>query len=256
LLTLENFAKSYKGTIAVRDLSCTVNAGDVLALVGPNGAGKTTTMRCIAGIIPPSSGRITVAGFDVQRQPVDAKSRLAYIPDDPKLFDALTVDEHLDFAASAYRVHDWQAKAELLLARFELIEHRRKAAIELSRGMRQKVAICCAYLHDPRLIMLDEPLTGLDPRGIRTIKDTIVEQARAGAAVIISSHLLQLVEDLCTNLLILHRGHRIFFGDLAQARQQFAAGGAADASLEDVFFRATEGAATNYPPTTVPGGAP
>jgi ABC-2 type transport system ATP-binding protein len=240
LLILEDFTKSYKGTVAVQSLSCSVNAGDVLALVGPNGAGKTTTMRCIAGIIPPTAGRITVAGFDVQRQPVEAKSRLAYVPDDPKLFDALTVDEHLEFAASAYRVKDWRPKAESLLARFELAEHRRKPAIELSRGMRQKAAICCAYLHEPSLVMLDEPLTGLDPRGIRTIKDTIAEQARAGAAVIISSHLLQLVEDLCTRLLILHRGRCLFFGDLAEARQQFVGGAASDASLEEVFFRATE----------------
>jgi ABC-2 type transport system ATP-binding protein len=219
-----------------------VNAGDILALVGPNGAGKTTTMRCVAGIIPPSGGRIEVDGFDVQKQPVKAKGRLAYVPDDPKLFDALTVDEHLQFAASAYRVPDWRAKAEKLLARFELSEHRRKPAIELSRGMRQKVAICCAYLHEPGLVMLDEPLTGLDPRGIRTMKETIRERAAAGAAVIVSSHLLQLVEDLCTRLFILHKGKRVFFGDFAEARQAFSAGGA-DASLEEVFFRATEGAA-------------
>lgn len=255
MLELQDFSKSYKGAVAVQGLSFQVGPGEVLALVGPNGAGKTTTMRCISGIIPPSAGRITVAGFDVQRQPVEAKGRLAYVPDDPKLFDALTVDEHLDFAASAYRVEDWRAKAESLLARFELTEHRRKAAIELSRGMRQKVAICCAYLHDPAVVMLDEPLTGLDPRGIRTIKDTIVERAAAGAAVIISSHLLQLVEDLCTTLLILHRGRRVFFGDLVQARQQFGAGDGADASLEEVFFRATEDRAP-ADPADAPSGAP
>jgi ABC-2 type transport system ATP-binding protein len=240
LLTLDNLSKSYKDTAAVDRLSFDVKPGDILALVGPNGAGKTTTMRCIAGIISPSAGRISVAGFDVADKPVQAKSRLAYVPDDPKLFDALTVDEHLEFAASAYRVPDWKPKAESLLTRFELAEHRKKAAIELSRGMRQKVAICCAYLHEPGLVMLDEPLTGLDPRGIRTMKETITERAKAGAAVIVSSHLLQLVEGLCTSLLILHKGKRLFFGNIAQAREAFAATDT-DASLEEVFFRATEG---------------
>jgi len=246
LLILDGFSKSYKDTAAVERLSFEVKPGEVLALVGPNGAGKTTTMRSIAGIIPPSAGHITVAGFDIVKQPVQAKGRLAYVPDDPKLFDALTVDEHLEFAATAYGVSDYKPKAEALLARFELAEHRRKPAIELSRGMRQKVAICCAYLHDPTLVMLDEPLTGLDPRGIRTMKETIVERARAGAAVIVSSHLLQLVEGLCTNLLILHKGKRVFFGNIAEARETFAGAGGDD-SLEEVFFRATE---ETKPPST------
>lgn len=253
MLILDGFSKSYKDTAAVDRLSFEVSPGDVLALVGPNGAGKTTTMRSIAGIIPPSAGRITVAGFDVAKQPVQAKSCLAYVPDDPKLFDALTVDEHLEFTAAAYSVNDYQPKAEALLARFELAEHRRKPAIELSRGMRQKVAICCAYLHDPSLVMLDEPLTGLDPRGIRTMKDTIVERAKAGAAVIVSSHLLQLVEGLCTKLLILHKGKRVFFGNIAEAREVFGGGTGpgADNSLEEVFFRATEEA--KAPPTSSSG---
>jgi ABC-2 type transport system ATP-binding protein len=246
VLEIEGLTKSYKGAQAVQGLTCRLEGGQVLALCGPNGAGKTTTMRCIAGIIPPTSGRITVAGFEIQEQPVQAKSRLAYVPDDPSLFDALTVDEHLEFSASAYRVKDWRPRAEALLARFELAEHRNKAAIELSRGMRQKVAICCAFLHDPGLVMLDEPLTGLDPRGIRTMRETIQEYAGAGAAVVISSHLLQLVEGLCSTLLILHKGRNLFFGDFAGARQAFAGGGPADASLEEIFFRATEGA---------PGGA-
>jgi ABC-2 type transport system ATP-binding protein len=254
VLNVQSFSKAYKGHVAVQGLTCQVNAGEVLALVGPNGAGKTTTMRCIAGIIPPSEGRLMVGGFDVVEQPVEAKRLLAYVPDDPRLFDALTVDEHLEFTASAYRVADWKARAQSLMERFELVDHRRKVALELSRGMRQKVAICCAYLHEPSLVMLDEPLTGLDPRGIRTMKDTIAERARAGAAVIVSSHLLQLVEGLCTKLLILHQGRLVFVGDFAEARRKFAVEGSADASLEEVFFRATEEAAAppSAPPTVSP----
>ena len=241
-LVVEDFSKSYKQLQAVDALSFEVRPGDVLALVGPNGAGKTTTMRSIAGIIAPTKGRIRIDGFDVVAQAIEAKRRLAYVPDDPHLFDALTVEEHLAFAAAAYGVDDWRDRAESLLARFDLNDHRTKPAIELSRGMRQKVAICCAYLHRPALVMLDEPLTGLDPRGIRTMKETLTEHAASGAAVIVSSHLLQLVEDLCTVILILHQGKRLFLGNIDEARQAFAAH-SEDASLEEVFFRATEGRA-------------
>jgi len=212
-----------------------------MGLVGPNGAGKTTTLRAIAGIIPPTQGKLSVAGHDVVADPVAAKSALAYVPDDPKLFDTLTAWEHLEFVASAYRVANFEARASYLLAQFELEEKRNTAAQELSRGMRQKVAVCCAYLHDPQAIVFDEPLTGLDPLGIRTLKDSVRQRAAAGAAVIISSHLLELVGDLCTHLLILHRGQRLFVGPLAEARTTFA-GHMADASLEEVFFRATSDA--------------
>jgi ABC-2 type transport system ATP-binding protein len=129
--------------------------------------------------------------------------------------------------------------AERLLARFELTAKRDTVSQELSRGMRQKVAICCAYLHNPRAILFDEPMTGLDPRGIRTLKETIIERARSGAGILISSHLLALVEDLCSHLLILHHGRSLFFGPIQDARSAFASVGG-DASLEELFFRATE----------------
>jgi ABC-2 type transport system ATP-binding protein len=170
--------------------------------------------------------------------PVGAKQQLAYVPDDPKLFDALTVWEHLRFIASAYRVSEFEAYGRQLLEQFELVEKKDALASELSRGMRQKVAICCAYLHRPAAILFDEPLTGLDPRGIRTMKESVRQIAAGGAAVIVSSHLLALVEDLVTHLLILHRGKNLFFGPVDQARGAFAATG--DDSLEDLFLRATE----------------
>jgi ABC-2 type transport system ATP-binding protein len=238
VIQVDNYHKSYRETIAVAGLTFNVQPGQILGLLGPNGAGKTTTLRAIAGIIPPTLGSLAVSGFDVVTQPVDAKRALAYVPDDPKLFDALTVYEHLEFIASAYDVRDWQTEADKLMAQFELQEHRKKLAQELSRGMRQKVAICCAYLHNPQAILVDEPLTGLDPHGIRTMKKSLRDRSAAGAAVIISSHLLALVEDLCTHLLILHRGSSLFFGPVEEARTAFA--GTEDRSLEDVFFRATE----------------
>lgn len=243
MIRVVDFHKTYRETVAVSGLSFEVGAGEILGLVGPNGAGKTTTLRAVAGIIPPTSGRLFAADFDVVTDSVEAKRRLAYVPDDPKLFDTLTIWEHLEFVAAAYCVEDFAPRGEMLLEQFELVEKRDTIAQELSRGMRQKVAIACAYLHEPAAILLDEPLTGLDPRGIRTMKDSILQRARGGAAVVISSHLLDLVEDLCTHLLILHRGKRLFFGRIDEAR---AAVGDADGdpTLEEVFFRVTEGAAS------------
>ena len=239
MIQVRDFHKSYRETVAVAGLSFEVAAGEVLGLVGPNGAGKTTTLRAIAGILPPTQGRLAVGGFDIAVDPLAAKAQLAYVPDDPKLFESLTVWEHLEFVAAAYRVGDFAPKAEALLRQFELDQKRGTLAQELSRGMRQKAAICCAYLHEPKAILLDEPLTGLDPQGIRTMKESIVERARDGAAVIVSSHLLALVEDVCTHLLILDRGKRIYFGRIEEARATFAEAGVS-ASLEEVFFRAIQ----------------
>ena len=238
-ILVENYHKNYGETVAVAGLSFEVPNGEILGLAGPNGAGKTTTLRALAGILTPTRGRLAIAGHDLALEPVAAKAALAYVPDDPKLFDHLTVWEHFRFIASAYRLHDWTTAAEALLAQFELIEKRNSPAGELSRGMRQKVAICCGYLHQPRAILLDEPLTGLDPRGIRTMKDSIRQLAAAGAAVIISSHLLSLVEDLCSSILILHRGRQVVHGRLADLRRQLTGNGQEE-SLEDVFFRLTE----------------
>ena len=239
LLHVADYHKAYGDLVAVDGLSFAVHGGDVVGLLGPNGAGKTTTMRAIAGIIPPTRGRLLVAGHDVVLDPVAAKRQLAYVPDDPRLFETLTVWEHLRFVAAAYGVEDFEYAAEGLLFRFDMTEKRDTLAQELSRGMRQKVAICCAYLHKPKVILLDEPLTGLDPRGIRTMKQALHEQAAAGNAVVVSSHLLTLVEDLCTHLLIVNRGRSLFFGRTEEARSAFD-DLKGDASLEDVFFRATE----------------
>jgi ABC-2 type transport system ATP-binding protein len=238
MIQVVDYHKLYRQTVAVAGISFEVQPGQILGLLGPNGAGKTTTMRAIAGIIPPTSGRLIVAGHDVVADPVAAKRELAYVPDDPKLFEALTVWEHLLFMAAAYRVASWQPIAEQLLEQFELTEKRDTPAQELSRGMRQKVAIACAYLHHPKAILFDEPLTGLDPRGIRTMKQSVRDRCAAGAAVVVSSHLLALVEDLCTHLLILHRGKQLFWGTAPEAHASFAAG---EQSLEEVFFTATEG---------------
>lgn len=240
MIQVIDYHKTYRELTAVAGLSFEVPGGAVLGLVGPNGAGKTTTLRALAGIIPPTRGHLIVAGHDVVADPVGAKRQLAYVPDDPKLFDTLTVWEHLEFVAAAYRVENFEPRATEYLELFELTEKRDTITQELSRGMRQKVAIACAYLHEPRAILFDEPLTGLDPHGIRTLKQSIHDKARAGAAVIVSSHLLSLVEDLCTDLLIVQKGRALFCGSVESARARFGSLGQ-DASLEEVFFRALEG---------------
>jgi ABC-2 type transport system ATP-binding protein len=240
-ILVEDYHKTYGSTVAVAGISFAVAAGEILGLVGPNGAGKTSTLRALAGILVPTRGRLVIAGHDLATAPVAAKTQLAYVPDDPRLFDHLTVWEHLRFMAEVYRVPDWRQRAEVLLTQFELVEKRDAPTAELSRGMRQKVAICCGYLHRPRAILLDEPLTGLDPRGIRTMKDSVREHADGGAAVIVSSHLLSLVEDLCTTVLVLHRGRQLLHARLADLRQQLGP----QQSLEDLFFKLTEGG-TNH----------
>lgn len=238
MIRVNHFTKTYGDFVAVRDLTFTVEPGQILGLVGPNGAGKTTMIRTLSGIIPPSSGTLSVAGHDVVTESLIAKRTLGYIPDDPRLFDTLTVWEHLEFIAASYGVDDYQPAAESLLRFFDLNGKRDHVVQSLSRGMRQKVAIACAYLHRPSVILFDEPLTGLDPAGIRAIKASMRERAAQGAAIIISSHLLELVESLCTHLLILHRGQCQYFGRMDEVLKAFDQA-RDNATLEDVFFSIT-----------------
>jgi ABC-2 type transport system ATP-binding protein len=252
-IEVHDLHKSYGATVAVAGITFGVAAGEILGLVGPNGAGKTTTLRALAGILTPTRGRVRIAGHDLADAHVAARRGLAFVPDEPHLFESLTVWEHLRFIAGAYRIGDWEARAEALLEQFELIEKRQALASELSRGMRQKVAICCGYLHDPQAVLLDEPLTGLDPYGIRTMQDSIRCRAQAGAAFIVSSHLLSLVEDLCTHLLVLHRGRIVLQGSLVAIRNQLVAEGRSQ-TLEELFFRLIETPASRE--LTAPEPAP
>ena len=253
-IAVDDFHKTYDDTVAVEGISFRVEAGEILGLVGPNGAGKTTTMRALAGILAPTRGRLAIAGHDIVRDSIAAKAALAYVPDDPSLFESLTVWEHLQFVASAYRVRDWQPKADVLLAQFDLVPKRDALASALSRGMRQKVAICCGYLREPKAIILDEPLTGLDPRGIRSLQDSIRRRAQAGAAVLVSSHLLSLVETLCTTVLILHHGRVLLHGPLAELPCGTSASGRQE-TLEELFFRLTEPPPPHGDAATVTRGA-
>lgn len=238
LIAVRRFCKVYDGRPAVHDCTFAVRPGQILGIIGPNGAGKTTTMRSLAALIPPTSGSLQVAGYDVLQNPIEVKRRLAYIPDDPQLFSHLTIDQHLAFTAAAYAVDGADERAARLLEDFDLASRRHTPAKDLSRGMRQKLAICCGYLYDPQAILFDEPLTGLDPHGIRRLKQSIVERAHRGAAILISSHLLAMVEDICTHILLLHEGRQRFFGPIDQLRQEFTAADAGT-TLEHIFFMAT-----------------
>jgi ABC-2 type transport system ATP-binding protein len=250
-IAVDDYHKNYGDVVAVAGISFDVAGGEILGLLGPNGAGKTTTLRALAGILSPTRGRLLLDGHDVVRDPVRAKMALAYVPDDPQLFDRLTVWEHFRFTAATYRMSDWRERAELLLTRLELTEKRDAPAADLSRGMRQKLAVGCGWLHDPRAVLLDEPFTGPDPRGIRTMKDLIREQAARGAAIIVSSHLLSLFEDLITTVLILHRGRVLRHARLDELRSELEAQNRRE-TLEEMFFRLTEPATAPAQPSLPP----
>jgi ABC-2 type transport system ATP-binding protein len=238
MIEVENLTKLYGAFVAVNELSFSVHPGQVMGLVGPNGAGKTTTLRCLAGIIPPTRGAIRIGGHDLAQQPIAAKRQLALFPDEPRLFDYLTVGQHLAFTARIYQVADYEPRAARLLEQLELADRRHALPGELSRGMKQKLVIACGLLHAPQVIFFDEPLTGLDPLGIRRMKDTIRRLAREGAALIISSHLLHLVEEICSHLLILKNGRKVIDGNLGEIKTRLGQM-PGDANLEEVFFRAT-----------------
>ena len=238
MIEVQSLTKLYGEFVAVSDLSFSVQPGEVLGLVGPNGAGKTTTLRCLSGIIPATRGVIRVCNYDVATQPILAKKQLALFTDEPRLFEYLTVEQHLAFTARIYQVPQYEPKAQVLLEELELDAKRNCLPAELSRGMKQKLVIACGLLHDPKVIYFDEPLTGLDPIGIRRMKDSILKRAREGAAIMISSHLLPLVEEICSHILILKNGRKVSFGTIQEIARQYSEQGV-DANLEDVFFRAT-----------------
>lgn len=237
LIEVSHFSKTYGQLLAVDNLSFCVDAGQILGLIGRNGAGKTTTIRSLAGIVNPSSGEIRICDQSIFTNPLSAKRQLAYVPDEPQLFDALTVREHLEFIRMSYRMPRCTHVMRQLLHEFELSEKEHVPAEELSRGMRQKLGLCCAFLHEPQVLLLDEPMVGLDPHGIRQLKSTIVDRSLSGAAIVISSHMLAMVEDICTHLLVLNDGQAKFFGTIVEMQRQFGSQND-DVSLENAFFRA------------------
>lgn len=232
MIEASHLAKRFGSIKAVDDLSFRIEPGEIVGLLGRNGAGKTTTLHMLAGITRPDAGQVRVCGINLLEQPKAAKKCLGFIADEPEFFEYLTVEEHLKFSGMLFGIND-AAAANELISRFGLEDKRQAFPEELSRGMRQKLALACVLHHDPKAILLDEPLTGLDPAGMRDMKDTILSRAREGAAVLLSSHLLFLVEELCSRLLIVHDGKLVASGTMQEIRGAAGdAGGAGGTSRE------------------------
>lgn len=242
-LTLRGLRKGFgTGRPAVDGLDLTVAAGAFYALLGPNGAGKTTTLRMVAGLLRPEAGSVIIHGIDALAAPSEAKRVTAWLPDDPLIYDKLTPREYLGFVAGLWSVPPERARprAEALLERLGLAEHRNQRCEGFSRGMKQKVALAGALIHEPRLLILDEPLTGLDAGAARTVKAILGECVAAGATVILTTHILEVAERLASRIGIIRRGRLAAEGTVAELQ---AGGGG---SLEEAFLRltGTDGEAT------------
>jgi ABC-2 type transport system ATP-binding protein len=239
-LAIRGLRKSF-GAPAVDGLDLTVPTGKFYALLGANGAGKTTTLRMTAGLLRPDAGSIRVYGIDVQAEPLEARRIMAWLPDEPMLYDKLTPLEHLEFISGLWSVPRPVAeqRAEDLLRALELWPNRHQRCEGFSKGMRQKTALAGALIHDPRLLILDEPLTGLDAAIARQVKELLTARTRAGATVIMTTHILEVAERLADRIGIIHRGVLLAEGSLADLRGMAEASEAAglSATLEDVFLR-------------------
>ena len=237
-LEVRDLAKSYGGKRAVDGISFNVRAGELYALLGPNGAGKTTTLRMIAGLLQADAGDIRVFGTDARRDPLDAKNGIAWLPDEPLLYDKLTAWEYLEFVAGLWGVEPAAARAdaERLLKLLGLWDNRNDRCETFSRGMKQKAVLAGALLHKPRLMMLDEPLTGLDAGASRLVKDMIRERVAEGAAVILTTHILEVAERMADRIGIIKDGKLLIEGSLEDLRTR---AGAQGQSLEDVFLSLT-----------------
>jgi len=235
-LRVAGLTRSYGEVRAVDALDLDVRAGEIVGFLGPNGAGKTTTLRMCSGLLRPDAGEIWIAGHALHAEPRKAKARLGFVPDRPFLYERLTALEFLDFIGALYEVPASLAaeRARMLLERLALDREADHLIETYSLGMRQKAAVAAALLHEPPLLLLDEPLQGLDPKGARALKDLLRERATAGCGVLVSTHLLEVAERLCDRVVILHRGRKCAEGSLDALR-----GDRSRATLEDVFLELT-----------------
>lgn len=221
--------------VAVDNLDLEVPTGHFYALLGPNGAGKTTTLRMVAGLLKPDAGQISVCGYDIMRDPVGAKRVMAWVPDEPMIYDKLTPLEYLSFVAGLWQVDQTVARrdADGLITLLGLTDVAHQRCEGFSKGMRQKVALAGALIHDPRLIILDEPLTGLDAAAGRLVKDVLLERTRAGATIVMTTHILEVAERMAETIAVIARGRLIARGTLAELRAQT---GGSERHLEDIFL--------------------
>jgi ABC-2 type transport system ATP-binding protein len=241
LIEAHNLVKRFGTKLAVNNVSLDVHAGEVFGFLGPNGAGKTTTIKMVVGLLQPSSGTVKVAGYDVQTQSLDAKAASGYVADTPNLYAKLTGRELLTFVADLYDLDRKQAsqRAEELLRVLDLSAAADNTIDSYSHGMQQKAALASALMHDPKVLVLDEPTVGLDPRSARLIKDILRQMADRGAAVFLSTHILEIAERMCDRIGIINQGELVAVGSMNELR---ALGKAGEVSLEDIFLGLTGGA--------------
>ena len=238
MISIDSVTKTYNGShLAVDNLNLEIKDGEIFGLLGPNGAGKTTTIKMITGIIAQTMGKITINGLNIVKEPVQAKEQFGYVPDNPDMFLRLTGLEYLNFMADVYGVsaEERQEKIEELAYKFEMEEALGDKIQSYSHGMRQKVVIMGVLIHSPRVWILDEPLTGLDPKSAFMLKEMMREHADAGNTVLFSTHVLEVAEKVCDRVAIINKGQLIFVGTLEQMRAEFKS----NESLEDMFLEIT-----------------
>ncbi|MDE6188953.1 MAG: ABC transporter ATP-binding protein [Clostridia bacterium] len=240
ILTITNLSKKYKGNdkYAVQDLCLEVKAGELVAFLGPNGAGKSTTIKCITGALPYSAGNISICGFDLHDNPISAKKNMGYVPDNHFLYETMTANEYINFMADIYGVglNDRKQRAEKYLSLFELTDVANKQVGGYSHGMKQKICIIGALIHEPKLWILDEPLTGLDPKSAYNLKMLMKEHCKQGNSVLFSSHIIEVVEKLCDKVAIIDKGKLIVSGSMEEIKSSNT-----DNSLEEFFMSVTNG---------------
>ena len=237
MIELDQLVKKFGDLVAVNDVSLRIGRGEFFALLGPNAAGKTTLMKLLTGLIKPTSGRALICDFDVQTQPLEARQRLAFVPDFPFLYDKLTAWEFFRFTGEIFRLDAARIEknAQELVTRFHLAEFADRTLEGLSHGTRQRIAIVSALLHDPEVFVIDEPMVGLDPQHARIVKDVLKERSLAGMTVLVSTHQLSIAEEMADRIGIIHGGKLIAVGTREELRKQSGASGA----LEEIFLSLT-----------------
>jgi ABC-2 type transport system ATP-binding protein len=240
MIQFRNVVRTYGSKVAVDGLTMDVHAGEVLAFLGPNGAGKTTTIKMMVGLLFPTSGALQIAGHDIVESPRMAKRHLGYVPDQPELYDKLSGRELLRFVADLHGLKRSRADEEIerLCDLFELHGFMDELTESYSHGMRQRVAFAAALVHDPDVLILDEPTVGLDPRSMRLVKDLLRERAAEGKTVFLSTHTLAVADEIAARIGVVHCGKLLFVGTVAQLRQELAQ---KESSLEDLYLMLTNG---------------
>lgn len=247
MLQVRGLTKDYRNFRAVEDAYFEVRPGEIVGLLGPNGAGKTTILRCCSGILRPSFGEVTINGHNIVTDQAAAKSALAYVPEVPSLYELLTVEEHLKFVAMCFETFDvYEAQKDILLDRYDLSEKKNNLVATLSKGMRQKLAIACAMVHNANVFLFDEPMIGIDPAGVAEFKQELSRARDNGAAILVSTHLLDTAERLCDRVIIMAKGKVLAAGTLAELQSSQQMEGA---DLEHVFLSLTE---EDHEATSVP----